>query len=265
LLQPRDERAQVAVVDPHKPGTDVEHALQLVAVVDFHERLQSYLTCRAIQSHQFRSREGLRDQQCRIGTRQPGFQQLITIQDKVFPQQWHGDRRADLRQIGQTPLKVGLIREHADTGGSVPLVGTGDGHRIEVSPDHTGRRRRLLDLGDDLNVAGSSQSRTKIANRCRVDEPTLQVALGRALPCRCHFPALAGNDLVKDIAHDRPSASRDPEGSAGISWEPRAPLPGSRPRGCTFWMDGLSIAYMVCSPPSAARRCRFERLAAPDV
>ncbi len=82
---------------------------------------------------------------------------------------------ADLRKIFETPLKIRLVREHAEARRPMCLERASNRHRIEIGPNHAGRRTGLFHLGDEFDRPAGSQRGEKIAQRRRVDQPVAQL------------------------------------------------------------------------------------------
>ena len=61
-----------------------------------------------------------------------GLDQLIRVENEILPQHRQADRRADLPQVFEPPLKIRLVGQHADARRAVRLVDLGDCHRIEI-------------------------------------------------------------------------------------------------------------------------------------
>ena len=109
--------------------------------------------------------QDLGDQQDRVGPGGPGFEQLVAVEDEVLPQDRHADGLADRGEVRRPPWKNWLVRQHADAVRPVPLVGAGDGDRVEVGADHPGRRGRLLHLGDHRASPGPRSAPREVAGR----------------------------------------------------------------------------------------------------
>src|SRR5262249_44779153 len=108
-----------------------------------------------------------RNEQDGIGAPLDRFQNLALIDEEVLPQQRKGNRRTNLLQIFQRALKEFFIRQDRETGRAASFVLAGNSHRVEVRTNDTGRRRRLLDFGDQRNRSGPglSQGGAKVAAR----------------------------------------------------------------------------------------------------
>ncbi len=101
--------------------------------------------------------QALRNQQDGIGAVDPGLQQLVRIEDEIFPQQRPLDDLSNLLQVFERPLKMGRFGQDTDARGPVLLVGLGDGDRMKVRANHAFGRAGLFDFGNQFDSAGSGQ------------------------------------------------------------------------------------------------------------
>src|SRR5439155_11770525 len=64
-------------------------------------------------------------------------------------------------------------------------------------------RRRLLDLGDDLDARRALQRGAEVAHRRRSGQPAFEIRFRPPLPGLRDLAALAGDDTVQDGGHVR--------------------------------------------------------------
>src|SRR6516165_5223415 len=94
------------------------------------------------------------------------------------------------------------------------FINARDRHGIEVLPQHAGRWRCALDLGDDLHPPRPVESTTKISHRRGRGKAALQVGLGYATSRLRDFASLAGDDAFKNPAHGNAFKSLKPPGES---------------------------------------------------
>ena len=68
------------------------------------------------------------------------FEELIPFEQEVLAQERPIGCAANRPEMIKTSLKKWLVGQHAQTGGAVVRVGAGNCDRVEVGPQHTGRR-----------------------------------------------------------------------------------------------------------------------------
>src|SRR5262245_26656204 len=88
--------------------------------------------------------EAFSDQQHRVGSMQPGFQQLIRVEKKILTKQRKFDAGSDTAQIRKLALKKRLVRQHADARCAVSGINSGNPNRIEFLADQTLGRTGLF-------------------------------------------------------------------------------------------------------------------------
>ena len=166
-------------------------------------------------------------------------------------------RGADPGEIGEVPLEIGGVGEHAEAGGAVRLVGPGDGDRVEVGADDLGRGAGLLDLGDQLDRSRAGKGGAEVADRGGRGGLVLHLLERHPVPGRGHLPPLRGDDLVEDgRRHSREpcvdlwSLIRGPRDDIFSSMEdPPVPILEMRPDGC----QDLSILSMMVIASNSGR------------
>ena len=130
---------------------------------------------------------------------------LIGIEHEVLAQHRQLRRRARRGQIFGGALERGRVGQHREAGGAARFIGAGERRRIEIGADQALRRARLLDLGDQREVAmrdaahcsASAKGRTGGGGtaRSRID------ICERPAPWRRRSLALVGKDLVEHVGH----------------------------------------------------------------
>src|SRR5690606_15576525 len=76
--------------------------------------------------------EDLGGQEHGIGAGHAGLDDLVFVDQKVLAQDRDRDRGADPGEVRDVPLEVRGVGQDAEAGGAVPLVGAGDGDRVEI-------------------------------------------------------------------------------------------------------------------------------------
>ena len=89
---------KIAVVDADQRGAGVEHALQILRLVQLHQRRHAQLARLVEQLPQIAVVEALGDQQHRVGPGRAGFDQLIRVENEILAQHGQPDGRPNLRQ-----------------------------------------------------------------------------------------------------------------------------------------------------------------------
>ncbi len=85
VLQSRHECPQVAVVDAHDRRAAVEHAGQFVGVVQLHQRVKPERDRLLLKLREPAARQALGDEQHRVRAGAAGFEQLVAVEDEIFP------------------------------------------------------------------------------------------------------------------------------------------------------------------------------------
>ena len=80
------ERPQIAIVDSHQRGADFQYPIEIVRIIDFDQRFHPQLAGVEIEIAQPAVIEAFGDQQDAIGAGEAGFQDLISLEQKIFPQ-----------------------------------------------------------------------------------------------------------------------------------------------------------------------------------
>src|SRR5262249_3595313 len=81
------KRAQVAVIDTEHPHVVTERLLNVHAVVDFDQRVESHAVSDLQQVVEQWAVQDRGDQQDRVGAGVRGLVNLVLVEDEVFPQQ----------------------------------------------------------------------------------------------------------------------------------------------------------------------------------
>ena len=184
--------------------------------MDFDQHVQARLLGERRQVRQCRRCQGGDDEQHAVRAEGPRLEHLVGVDDEVLAQHRQAARTAGRLEMAVRALEIALVGEHREAGGAGPLVGRGDGRRVEVPANHAGARRGALDLRDHRRALGAHGVQKA---------PRWRHVLGRAahfrqgppLPARGHFLALAGDDLVED-AHDSPIMRVRSTNSASFSF-----------------------------------------------
>lgn len=86
VIEVRDERAQVAIVDADKSRIQSEDAVEIPGVVEFDEGGHAVGEDRFVQIREFRAGEAFGDEQNGIGSGRAGFDDLVLIEDEILSQ-----------------------------------------------------------------------------------------------------------------------------------------------------------------------------------
>jgi 5-(carboxyamino)imidazole ribonucleotide synthase len=224
VFQPRLERPQVAVVDPHEHRPGIEHPRQLIRVVEFDQNVQPAADGFPVQFGELVPGENLRDENRRVGPGQAGLEQLVAVENELLPQQRQPDRRADRRKVPEVSLEIRLVGQHAEARRPVFFVGLGDGDRVEVGSDDAGRRGCLFHLRDDPHLAGPAERGPELPRRGEHFDELVEFRLGHAGPGGEDLLPLLFDDALEDVGHRRVSVRAG--GRAGDRCYPRV---GSEP------------------------------------
>ena len=154
------------------------------------------------QVRQCRRRPRGDDEQYAVRAEGPRLEHLVGVDDEVLAQHRQAARTAGSLEMAVRPLEIALVREHREAGRASPLVGRGDGRRVEVPANHAGAGRGALDLRDHRRALGAHGVQ-KAPRRRHVLGRSAHFRQGPPLPAGGHLLALAGDDLVED-AHDSP-------------------------------------------------------------
>ena len=145
------ERPQVAVVEPDESRPGRQRAVELAGVVDLDQRLEADLEGALDEPGEplRRMQDGQQQDEVRAGG--PQHRQLDVLDDEVLGQDRDGDRRPDRPQVVHRPAEPVRLAQDGDRGGAAGLVGPGARDDVlVVRGDPPGRRRRALDLGDEV-------------------------------------------------------------------------------------------------------------------
>ena len=110
----------VQCVDLDQVGPDRRRQLQFFLLVHFAQRLQPEFLALSVEVGELRRRQCTHDEQHRIGSRGPGLNDLIRIDQKVFAQQRRAAFQAgNLAQVCQVALEVLLVGQDGNGVGAV--------------------------------------------------------------------------------------------------------------------------------------------------
>ncbi len=178
LAQPRGpvdvdlERAQVAVVEPDQPGAAGEGAVELARVVDLDERLEADLERPLDQPREPLGRMEDREQQDEVGAGRAEHRELDLLDHEVLGQDRDGDGGPDRPQVVDRTAEPVRLAQDRDRRRAAGLVGAGARDDVLVGRgDPAGRRRRALDLGDEVEARARRGVRRSAAARASARRP----------------------------------------------------------------------------------------------
>ncbi len=207
VIDVRDERAQVAIVDADKSRIQGEDAVEIPGVIEFDEGGHPVGEDRFVQIREFRAGEAFGDEQNGIGSGRAGFDDLVLIEDEILSQHRDRDFAADRDQKIEMPLKEVLVCQDAETVRAALLVDFRDGDGIEVGADESGGGRRFLDFGDESDRGDEGdgvlclQAGDEITDGRGIREKRLEFGEGHARFGRGDFGSLVGDDFGEGVLH----------------------------------------------------------------
>ena len=81
-------RAEIAVVDPHERGAEIEDPLELALVVELHQRRHTEIEDLGVQAAEEAVVETLGDEEDGVSAVDPRLDHLATVDDELLPQHW---------------------------------------------------------------------------------------------------------------------------------------------------------------------------------
>ena len=174
LAQPRRpldvhlEGPQVAVVEADEACTARQRTLELSRVVHLDERLHPELERPLDETRQ--PAGGVQDgeQQDEVSARRPEQRQLDLLDHELLGQDREGDGRPDRAQVVERAAEPVRLAQDRDRGGATRLVGSGASDEVVAGrSDPPGRRRRPLELGDQVETGGRQALGDRARTRCR--------------------------------------------------------------------------------------------------
>ena len=161
------ERPQVAVVEPDKAGTGPQRPLQLALVVDLDERLQAQIRARVHQPRKAPSRVQDGQQQHDVGAGRAQERQLDLLDHEILGQDGYRDRRAHGPQVVDRPTEPVRLAQDRDRRRATDLVCAGARDDVLIGGrDPSGRRRRALDLRDQVRTRSGEPSGDRARRGC---------------------------------------------------------------------------------------------------
>ena len=114
MFQIDPERMEVAVIDPDQHRASMEHARQIAFFVKLDQQRQPQFDRFVVQLSQVAIVEAFGNEQRGIGAEAAGLQQLVRVQNEVFPKQRNMGAFANRPKVFQASLKKGSIGQDAD-------------------------------------------------------------------------------------------------------------------------------------------------------
>ncbi len=200
------EGAQVAIVDADGVGAggseNVEEAVQLRGGVDFDEDIERKSACGGGEGAQIGVGQCGDDEEDGIGVMGAGFDELILVDHEVFAQARDLDSGGGAIEIGEAALKVRLVGEDGESGGSAGLKARSEPGRIEGFADESFGGRGFFDFRNDgggfRRFAAKSGGPTTGSMR---GGEALKLRDRHTRACRGHSGAGGGEDCVEAGAH----------------------------------------------------------------
>ncbi len=218
------ERPQIAAVDPHHRRPQRSDLLEVLRVVDLHQRGDP--ARRSLLQHQPErvAVQDRGDEQDRVGAGAPRDAHVLGVQQKVLAQhrelrmrRFHGD------QIAEGSGKMVLLRQDADRTGAAPAVLRSPGNGVQ--------RRRQVAAGGAAALDFTDERLREWNHRETIGTVRGHLHSLRS-PLRIDSPAAVRNDAIENVSlhaalptHRYPSSPRCGTGSR------RSPVPGSACRG----------------------------------
>ncbi len=211
-FQAHVEAAQVTVVDAHQRGLELERALQLGAVVHFHQHGHIEAEGNGLELGHLGIGQAGGDEQDAVGPHGARFVDLVGIDHEVLAQHRQVAAGARLLQVIRAALEELPVGQHRQAGrahlaagiGVADGVALGDVGRHEISPDHALARAGLLDLGNHRGLPRGhlgAQRAHEVAREHAALGIGAHLGQRQLLLRRRHFLALDGDDLVQDVTH----------------------------------------------------------------
>ncbi|MNS69149.1 hypothetical protein D3C72_1024550 [compost metagenome] len=151
-----------------------------------------------------------------------GFMHLVSIEHEILAQRRQSAGIAGGGQEFRCALKARRIRQNRQTSGATGFIGGGQRRRIEIRTDQALGGARLLDFGDQPELAFGllcPQRFIKAAGRALVCGHGLQIGQRNLRLGGGDFLALVSLDLFENVAHDLALIlrwTRQPDGRARL-------------------------------------------------
>jgi hypothetical protein len=207
-LQAGFERPQVAVVDPQERRLERERPVELHGIVHLHEYRHAQGARDIFELPHAPVFQGSRDQQYAVRSSGACFVHLVRIDREILAQNRKAACSPRRPEVRHRALKELLVGQHRQAGGAVTLIARSDRRGIELLPQHTPARARLLDLRDDRGPAGRefrAQRARKIAWRRRLPGLTLHYGCRPVALRARELLRLDREDTLQDIGQFRPA------------------------------------------------------------
>ena len=219
------ERPQVAVVDAHQRGLELEGALQLGAVVHFYQHRHVQAAGDGFKVGHLRVIQTRGDQQNGIGPHGPRFIDLVRIHHEILAQ--HGQQCAgpgllQVVRLALEKLPIGQHRQASRAHLAVAFhVALGNVGRLEVGAQHALAGAGLLDLGNHRRLTLGdlgAQRAFKVAGEHAALGIGAHGGQRQALFGGGHFFVLDGDDFVEDVTHGLQPSCRAPQSPVSVCW-----------------------------------------------
>ena len=129
-----------------------KRAVELGAVVHFHQHVHAQLGRERGQLARLAVVERRHDQQDAIGAQRPALDHLVGVEDEVLAQYRQLAGGARRPQIVVAALEIRRVGQYRQAGRAAGLIGAGEGRRVEIGADQASARAGLLDLGDQAET-----------------------------------------------------------------------------------------------------------------
>ena len=145
--------------------------------------------------------DGGHDDQDAVGAPGARLGHLIGVKEEILAQHRQIAGRARRAQETGRALKARGVGQHRQAGRAAGLIGAGQRRRVEIGPDQTLRRARLLDLGDQRvtgrRVVGKRAG--KAAHGRRGARLVLEAGQRAGGPGGGDFVQLVAADALEDV------------------------------------------------------------------
>ena len=178
------QRSEVAIVDPDQPGAGAERRLQLALVVRLDERLQAEVQGSLHEPREAGAAMQDGEEQDEVGARGAEQLELAGLDDELLREHGHGHGRPDGRQVRRRAAEPVGLAQDGDRGRAATLVCPRPPDDVLTRRrDGAGRRRRALDLGDEVEPRGRQPLGDRTRRWCRAEPATELGAVERGELC----------------------------------------------------------------------------------
>ncbi len=157
-FNPGLEGSEVSVIDPDHRNSERQRAIELLALMDLHQRSQADPLGRVEEIAESGWLQSGHDEKHRVGPSGPRFPELVLIEDEIFSQEREIDRCPSLFEEVEVTLEIVLIGQDRQGSRAVGGVGSGEAQWIEGVGQDTPGRGSLFHLGNQLHSSGPGRA-----------------------------------------------------------------------------------------------------------